>query len=73
MTRKWIKANDLSGGQYSVNKNIRFKTPMLRSNVCDYSDAYIVVKREINFRAVANTDINQKTLYLKLMYHLGHA
>ena len=44
MTRKWIKVNDLSGGQYSVNKNIRIKTPMLRSNLCDYSDAYIVIK-----------------------------
>ena len=40
--RKWIKVNDLSGGKYSVKKNIRFKTPMPRSNLCDYSDAYIV-------------------------------
>ena len=42
VTRKWIKVNNLSGGKYSVKKNIRFKTPMLRSNLCDYSDAYIV-------------------------------
>ena len=28
--KKWIKVNDLSSGQYSVNKNIRFKTLMLR-------------------------------------------
>ena len=44
MTRKWIEVNDFSGDQYSVNKNIRSKTPMLRSVLCDYSDAYIVVK-----------------------------
>ena len=37
-------SNDLSGGQYSANKNIRFKTPMLISDLWDYSDAYIVVK-----------------------------
>ena len=43
-TRKRIEVNDLSGSQYSVNKNIRSKTPMLRSELCDYSDAYIVVK-----------------------------
>ena len=43
-TRKWIKLNDLSGGQYSVNKNIRFKTRMLISNICDLSDGYIAVK-----------------------------
>ena len=33
----------LSSGQYSVNKNVRFKTPLLRSDLCDYSDAYIIV------------------------------
>ena len=44
LTRKWIEVNYLSGGQCSVNKNIRFKTPMLRSDLCDYSDAHIVVK-----------------------------
>ena len=42
--------NDLLNGQYCVNKNIRFKTPMLRSNLCDYSDAYIVVKLTINLK-----------------------
>ena len=32
---------------YNENKSIRFKTPMLRSNLCDYSDAYILVKGTI--------------------------
>ena len=41
MTKKWIEVNDLSSGQYSANKNIRCKTSMLRSDLCDYSDAYI--------------------------------
>ena len=39
LTKKWIEGLDLSRGQYSVNKNIRFKTSMLRSDLCDYSDA----------------------------------
>ena len=43
-TKKWIEVNDLLRNQYSVNKNIRFETIMLRSNLCDYSDAYIIVK-----------------------------
>ena len=47
VTIKWIEANDLSSGQYSVNKNIRFKTSMLISDLSDYSDAYIVVKGTI--------------------------
>ena len=44
MTKKWVKVNDLSDGQYSVNKNLRFKISMLRSDLCGYSDTYIVVK-----------------------------
>ena len=47
VTIKWIEANDLSSGQYSVNKNIRFKTSLLISDLSDYSDAYIVVKGTI--------------------------
>ena len=39
LTKKLIEVNDLSSGQYSVNKNIRFKTSMSRSDLCDYSDA----------------------------------
>ena len=46
VTRSLIEINDLSSSQYSVNKGIRFNTPMLRSELCDYSDAYIGLKRE---------------------------
>ena len=53
--RKSIKVNDLSNGQYSVAKNIRLKTPMLRLDLCDYSDAYIVLKRAIVF---SGTNVN---------------
>ena len=47
VTRKWIQVNDLSGGQYSVTKNIRIKSPMLISHFYDYSDVYIVVNGEV--------------------------
>ena len=53
MTKKWVEVNDLSRGQYSVNKNIRFETSMLRPDLFDYSDAYIVVKGTIDFLAAA--------------------
>ena len=46
-TIKCIKVNYLSSGHYSVNKNIRLKTPMLRSGLCNFGKAYIVVKQEI--------------------------
>ena len=42
-TRNWVEINDESRGTYTSN-NIKFKTTMLRSNLCDYSDAYILVK-----------------------------
>ena len=43
--KKWIEVNDLSSVlQYSVKKNMRFKASMVRSDFCDYSVAYIVVK-----------------------------
>ena len=41
------KVNDVSVGQHSVRKIMRFKTPMLRSDLCDYSIANVVVKGEI--------------------------
>ena len=44
VTRKQIEINDLSGSQYSVNKNMRFKTSILRSIFYDYSYIYFVVK-----------------------------
>ena len=44
ITKKWIEFYDQSAGTYSTNKQIRFKTPMLRSDLCDYFDAYILVK-----------------------------
>ena len=45
-TRNWVEINDESKGRYD-NSNIRFKTFMIRSNLCDYSDAYILVKGTI--------------------------
>ena len=44
VTKKWTEVYDQSGENYNVNKEIRIITPMLRSDLCDYSDAYIVVK-----------------------------
>ena len=50
ITKKWVEVHDLSGSaedRYKPSKQIRFKTSMLRSDLCDYSDAYIVVKGDI--------------------------
>ena len=50
ITKKWVEVHDQSGSaddRYKPNKQIRFKTSMLRSDLCDFSDAYIVVKGDI--------------------------
>ena len=59
VTRKYIKIN-LLNGQYSVNKNVRFKTPILRSDLCDYSDVYIVDKLTIDLSVAAAANQNDK-------------
>ena len=46
-TRNWVEINDESRGAYNVNSQFKFKTTMLKSSLCDYSDAYILVKRKI--------------------------
>ena len=47
ITKKWVEVYELSEGNYNVNKEIRIKESMLRSDLCDCSDAYIVVKGTI--------------------------
>ena len=45
-TRNWIETNDQNIGRHH-NNDIKFKTAMLRSNLCDYADPYILVKGTI--------------------------
>ena len=46
-TKNWVEINDESRGTYNANSQIKFKTTMLKSSLCDYSDAYINVKGTI--------------------------
>ena len=52
-TKNWIEINYDVRGVYSPNKQIRFKTAMLNSILCDYSDAYIIVKGNITVNNTA--------------------
>ena len=54
-TRNWVEINDESRGNYA-NSNIKFKTTMLRSNLCDYADSYILVKRTITITGAGDND-----------------
>ena len=64
VTKKWIEVYDQSGKNYSVNKEIRIRKSILRSDLCDFRDAYIVE---------GDNDANKqnKILHLKTMHHLS--
>ena len=66
--KEWIEVYDQSGRHYRVDKEIRIKKEMLRSDLCDFSDAHIVVKGYI---AVTEPDDakRNKMLHLKIMHH----
>ena len=49
--------NDQSRGTYNINSDIRFKTTMLQSNLCDYSDAYILVKGRITITGAGDDTV----------------
>ena len=59
ITRNWVEINDQSKGRHE-NSNIRFKTFMIRSSVCNYRDAYILVKGTITLpnTAAAGAAVN---------------
>ena len=68
ITKKWIEVHDQSGdgqNKYNPNKQIRFKTSMQRSDLCDYSDAYIVAKGTITVGGAENRDKYNRNLVLK--------
>ena len=74
-TRKWYVINDQNKGQYGRgNENdatIKYDTQVIKQNLCDYSDGYILVKGTIT---VPDTDADanntNKRLYLKIVCHL---
>ena len=69
--RNLVEINDDIKGVYSPNKQIRFETAMLRSSLCDYSDAHILVKGNITVNnntaaaaaAAAADNTNKKEIF----------
>ena len=67
-TRNLVEINDESRGAYNVNSQIKFKTTMLKSSLCDYSDAYILVKGTISVNntaadGAAANNTNKKVIF----------
>ena len=67
-TRNWVEMNYEARGTYSPNKQIKIKTSMLRSSLCDYSDALIFVKGNITANntaaeGAASNNTNKKVAF----------
>ena len=67
-TKNWVEINDESKGTYNVNSQIKFKTTMLKSSLCDYSDAYIVVKGTITVNNTAAEDAAANNTNKKVIF-----
>ena len=66
ITKKWVEVHDQSGStddRYKPNKQVRFKTSILRSDLCDYSDAYIVVKGTITVKKPSSIMYDKKLAF----------
>ena len=67
-TKNWVEINDESRGTYNVNSQIKFKTTVLKSSLCDYSDAYILVKGTITVNNKAAADANANNTNKKVIF-----
>ena len=56
-TKNWVEINDDSNEKYNTNSQIKFKTSMLRSYLCDYSDVYILVSETITIIGAGADDV----------------
>ena len=67
-SRNWLGINDEARGTYSANKQIKFKTSMLRSSLWDYNDVYILVEGNITVKNTANTGATANNTNKKVIF-----
>ena len=61
VTRKWNIVSDQSNAKYDVRNEINFNTEVLKSNLCDYKDASILVRGNITIIGNQVTQVPFKT------------
>ena len=57
-TKNWVEINNDARGTHNKDSQIKFKTSLLKSSLCDYSDAYILVKRTLSIEPQAEDNLN---------------
>ena len=63
-----VEINDESIWACNANRDIRFKTTMLKSSLCDYSDAYRLVKGTIRVPNTTVADANPNNFDKKVIF-----
>ena len=66
--KSWVEVKDESRGTYNVNSQIKFKTTILKSSLCHYSDAYILVKKTITVNNTAAPDDDANNTNKKVLF-----
>ena len=64
VTRKWNIVNDQLIANYDVGNEIIHNTEVLKSNLCDYNDAYILVKGDFTVTVAPATQVSFKNCAL---------
>ena len=67
-TKNWVEINDESRGTYYVNRQINFKTSVLRSSLFDYRDAYILVKGNLTVNNTGSADADANNTNEQVIY-----
>ena len=67
-TKNWVEINDESRGTYYVDSQIKFKNTMLKSSLCDYNDAYILVEGTITVHNTAAAGANANNSDKKVIF-----
>ena len=66
-TSNWVETNDEPKGVYD-NSSIKFKTSIIKSNLCDYSDAHILVKGTLTVSNTAAADAAINNTHKKVTF-----
>ena len=67
-TKNWVEINDESKGTYDVGSEIKFETAILKSSLCDYSDAYVGVRGTITVNNTAAADADASNTNRKVIF-----
>ena len=67
-TKNWVEINDESKGTYDVGSEIKFEIAILKSSLCDYSDAYVGARGTITVNNTAAADADASNTNRKVIF-----